>query len=603
MKFNKHFIYSSLILPLFFLCRLSLAADDSTPDEIGAKALLEEILIKRYSQGLATLVEKNSFNVGAQVQLVNAPSPPSEEPPKKAEVEIPQDLLVGVLDPEQLIKQSGVGEEKKAIVSLLTTKRIKSASISVGLREDLGADVKKDVESWLALRVKTEFGKAGKSSVSFVKSIQEKKVESPPKQWWDWANQFQHLIGTALLALTFLVGILFWRLTTSKSSVSKQNQGDSPSIKLTSEGAIGENKDNSNRVTEKESEISDEKMKLINSKELESINSKIIGLVPKLSKDFESIIRSWCQSGEEGLFKLVCFSEAVGKDIGRLPIPIDAMSDVANVFTRMSKISTKEKIETLEKLYWDLVSVLNLGPEVLSQPFGYLSSVDAGVINQLLMDQNPKMKTLVSLYLPEEVRRSFIKPLSEEEKLKILESAANLTEIPKSELKGMDTTIMGKMKSDDTKDSIQFKMNIEKIVSMLTEKEQITLLGQIKGNSLIEYRKNNPSLAFIHLWPDQEISKLLGKANSDEALSYIRVKPESKERIITLSPPFLSEMIIDEVDKPTKSTSEEMDGHLRSLLTKLKELVESKEINLKEIFEQIDSEKPGENNVIPIKTA
>ncbi len=184
-----------------------------------------------------------------------------------------------------------------------------------------------------------------------------------------------------------------------------------------------------------------------------------------------------------------------------------------------------------------------------------------------------------------------------------MESAANLTEIPKSELKGMDTTIMGKMKSDDTKDSIQFKMNIEKIVSMLTEKEQITLLGQIKGNSLIEYRKNNPSLAFIHLWPDQEISKLLGKANSDEALSYIRVKPESKERIITLSPPFLSEMIIDEVDKPTKSTSEEMDGHLRSLLTKLKELVESKEINLKEIFEQIDSEKPGENNVIPIKTA
>lgn len=603
MKPNKYAIIISLILSLFFLSRISSAADDSTPDEIGAKALLEEILIKRYSQGLATIVEKNSFNVGAQVQLVNPPNPPSDQPPKKADVEIPQDLLVGVLDPEQLIKQSGLGEEKKAIVSLLTTKRIKSAFISVGLREDLGADVKKEVENWLVLRVKTEFGKAGKSSVSFVKSIQEKKIESPPKQWWDWANQFQQLIGTALLALTFFLGILFWRLTTSKASLNTQNQGDSPSIKLTSEGSIGENKENSNKLNDREKEISDEKMKLINSKELESINSKIVGLVPKLSKDFESIIRSWCQSGEEGLFKLVCFSEAVGKDVGRLPIPVDAMNDVANVFTRMAKISTKEKIESLEKVYWDLISVLNLGSEVLSQPFGYLSSVDVGIINQLLMDQNPKMKTLVSLYLPEEIRKSFIKPLSEDEKLKILESAAVLTEIPKAELRGMDMTIMGKVKSDDNKDSIYLKMNLEKIVSMLTEKEQITLLSQIKGHNLVEYRKNNPSLAFLHLWPDQEISKLLAKANSDEALSYIRVKPETKERIITLAPPFLSEMIIDEIEKPTKSNLEEINSHLRSLSIKLKELNESKEINLKEIFDQIDSEKPGENNVVPIKTA
>jgi hypothetical protein len=167
----------------------------------------------------------------------------------------------------------------------------------------------------------------------------------------------------------------------------------------------------------------------------------------------------------------------------------------------------------------------------------------------------------------------------------------------------MDMTIMGKVKSDDNKDSIYLKMNLEKIVSMLTEKEQITLLSQIKGHNLVEYRKNNPSLAFLHLWPDQEISKLLAKANSDEALSYIRVKPETKERIITLAPPFLSEMIIDEIEKPTKSNLEEINSHLRSLSIKLKELNESKEINLKEIFDQIDSEKPGENNVVPIKTA
>ncbi len=596
-------INTSLIFFLCFYFRNSFAADDSTPDEIGAKALLEEILIKRYSQGLATIVEKNSFNVGAQVQLINPPSPPPEQSPKKAEVEIPQDLLVGILDPEQLIKQSGLGEEKKAIVSLLTTKRIKSAFISVGLREDLGADVKKDVENWLASRVKVEFGKAGKSSVSFVKSIQEKKIEAPPKQWWDWANQFQQLIGTALLALTFFLGILFWRLTTSKASLNTQNLGDSPSVKLTSDGSVGENKENSKNIIDKEKEIYDEKMKVINSKELESINSKIVGLVPKLSKDFESIIRSWCQSGEDGLFKLVCFSEAVGKDVGRLPIPVDAMSDVANVFTKMSKISTKEKIESLEKVYWDLISVLNLGSEVLSQPFGYLSNVDVGIINQLLMDQNPKMKTLVSLYLPEDVRKGFIQPLSEDEKLRMLESAAVLTEIPKAELTGMDKTIMGKVKSDENKDSIYLKMNLEKIVSMLTEKEQITLLSQIKGKNLIEYRKNNPNLAFLHLWPDHEISKLLAKANSDEALSYIRVKPETKERIITLAPPFLSEMIIDEIDKPTKSNLDEMNSHLRSLTNKLKELIESKEINLLQLFEQIDSEKPGENNVVPIKTA
>jgi hypothetical protein len=515
------------------------------------------------------------------------------------------DLLVGTLDPEKLMQQFGLTDEKPALMGLLATKRIKFVQVSVGLREDLGEAIKGDVEKWLTTRLTSEFGKAGKGEVSFVKDLPakpEKKAAPAPKEWWDWLNQFQHLAGEFLMALTILLGVVFWRFTTTKASVSKNNSGESPNIKLQTEGKGLGGGDSPSEASKSAVAIEQQEERRRSMEEVMALSQKLNALVPKISPEFENIVRSWCQAGDEGRLKLVCFAESVGRDVGRLPIPVDAMKDVAKIFAKMAEVSPKEKAQILEKVYWDLVSVLNLGPEVLSQPFGYLAGIDTSVISQVLMDQNPKLKTLVSIYLPDEVRRKFVKPMSAEQKFQLLENAAKMSEIAAAELKLMDSTLMKKIKSgESSSDSVQLDMTLEKIVSSLSILEEIEMLGKLQGAGILAYKRKHPSLAFLQEWPDEKLAILMSRLRADQAVAYLRIQPGMKDRMISLAPPMTAEMLSDEYAQPDKSGIEEKTRHLEEFALILREMQSHKEVDLSEIFQAPTNVK--DNNVIGIKSA
>lgn len=605
----RRLLFLIVVMQSFTSVYAAATSANSAADDLSAKAFLEDLMVRRYSQGLSTIIDRQAFSLGVEMQLVDAPkAPPKPLEKPSVEIDTPTDLVVGTLDPEKLIQQFGLSDEKPAIVSLLATKRIKFVQVSVGLREDLGASVKTDVEKWLSTRLSNEFGKSGKGEVTFVKEIPpkpEKSADQTQKKWWDWLSQFQQLAGELLMALTILLGIILWRFTTAKASVSRNNSGESPNIKLQAEGqglggGGGAGGEFSTKGAGSAEEVFAEQRRA--TEEVMALSQKLTALVPKMTGEFESIVRSWCQAGDEGKMKLVCFAEAVGRDVGRLPIPVDATKDVAKIFARMAEVGPKEKAQMLEKAYWDLVSVLNLGSQVLSQPFGYLSGIDTGVINQVLMDQNPKMKTLVSLFLPDEVRRKFVKPMSPEQKFQLLENAAKMSEIASEELHMMDSAVMKKVKSGgSSSDAVQLDMTLEKIISSLSILEEIEMLSKLQGPGVQAYRRKYPSLAFLKEWPDDKLSVVMARLRTDQAVAYLRIEPGMSERMIALAPPMTAEMITDELSQPDKSTAEDKIRTLEVFAELLRDLVGKKELDLTDIFEE--SKAANENNVIGIKSA
>ncbi len=573
----------------------SVSANAST-DELSAKAFLEDLMVRRYSQGLGTIVDRQAFSLGVQLQLMDASK--GKPKVKNDPNETPSDLLLGALDPEKLIQQFGMDEEKPAFMGFLATKKIKTVQVYVGLREDLGSAIKTDVEKWLNTRLTNEFGKIGKSEVNFVKEIPAKPEKIGHREWWDWLSQFQHLAGELLMAMTLLLGIILWRFTTSKSSVDRNNNGESPNIKLQAQGMGG----GSGEDGAKKPSIEELEARSRSAEEIISLSVKLNALVPKISSEFENIVRSWCQAGEEGKLKLVCFAEAVGRDVGRLPIPVDAMKDLSRIFAKMNEVNPKEKAQILEKVYWDLVSVLNLGPDVLSQPFGYLAGLDTSVISNVLMDQNSKMKTLVSLFMPDDIRRKFVKPMTADQKFQLLEAASKMNEIASDELRTADHSLMKKLKAGESSgDSVHLEMTLEKIISSLSILEEIEMLAKLEGPGVLEYKRKIPSLAFLKDWPEDKLSIIMGRIRVDQAVVYLRLQPEMKDRMIALAPPITAEMLNDELAEPDKLNDEEKIRRLEVFAELLKEMVKHKEVDLAELFPEPSKNK--ENNVVEIKSA
>lgn len=546
------------------------------PAAIGAKTLLEEMLAKRYAQELATFTDQELFTVSSKLEV--SPVAPKSSPVAQTQEQEPvSDLALGRLDPEELLKKVAGSGQEKIIQSFLDQFVVRSVAINVGLREELPPEVKSSVEKWLADRVKQEFGNAGRSSVTIIKSKPAKKEE--PKTLLDWLNQFQSLAGQIVTALAVLLAVILWKLLSTSSSTSSNRSVDS---RVTHSGELkgfGESPKSAGTT------VAQDGVKLAETRDkIQDLNLKINELLPRLQGQFESIVRSWCSQGENGRVRLACFAEAVGKELGKLPIPPEALDDVTKVFLRMPSLDLPEKLEALGKAYWDLLAVLNLGKEALNQPFGYLGGSNVAVVNQVLIGQNPKLKTLVSLYMPDDLRTKFLKSLTLEAKKELLQTAAGLSEIPAGELREMDTTLLGRMRPNQAQNVVPVDMTLGKIVSSLDALESMTLLPQIQGQVMNQFKTRNVNLAFIHEWPDSSLSLLVSRATADELSAYIRLRPALKDRIIKLCPPMTAEMVNEEINKEDKTSDKDKSAWLNSLLERAQQLVRDNEVDLEAIF-------------------
>ncbi len=584
---------------LILISSISVFAEN-TVDDLSAKAFLEELMNRRYAQGLSTLVDKSNFVVSVQMQLVDyEPKDKKENESKVNEntIETPNDLLLGTIDPEQIIQQYNLKEEQPQVLSLLARKKIKTITVSVGLSENVGDKIKLEITNWLTQRVKEEFAEVGKTEVVFVKEIAPKENK---KTFLDFLNQFQQLFSMAILAAALLIGIILWRLTTAKNIVTNKKAGEEP-IKVTVDGKGMAAQAAPEDTKKLRNETGDEQKNLTEA--IFILNQKIISITPKISQDLEKIVKIWCQAGDEGKLKLVCYAESVGREIGKLPIPHEMITEIGRVFVKMSDLSAEEKLKYLNLAYWDLMSVLNLGTDVLSKPFSYLSGVDTMTLSKVLMNQNVKMKTMVSLYLPDDMRRKFIKPLNMEQKLELLNQAVEISEVASDELNSMEKNIQSELKGGNKKvETIQLEMTLEKIIATLSMLEEIELLPKMSGHGIERYKMKYPSIAFFHLWPQQFINLALSKLSTTQLVTYLRLRPDLQTQFMTMLSPMMAEVVGDELKTEDKTKTEDKNQVLLEMYDVLKQMVLNKEIDLEEIF-ATSTTNENENNVIPMRTA
>lgn len=561
-----------------------------------AKALLEDLISRRYSQDLSTLVDRQAFSIGTNLDLIY--TAPKDTPTDKPKEEEPMhDLMLGVLDPEELLKKFTPPDQKQNSHGFLNSYQIKTVNMSVGLRDGLGDSTKGEIEKWLKDRLNKEFGKVGQGTVALIKLPEIKELPSKPKakpkDLLEFLDQFQALSGQIVLGLAILLATLLWKiLGASKSTANVNMNGTSQVSGQLQGGGGGGPSEIKNSIPEGESEVQKHQRQVLLEQEVESISNRIAALLPRVSQDLENIIRSWCQMGEEGKFRLACFAEVVGKDIGKLPIPIDALSDITKVFARMSQIDTNEKKLALQKAYWDFLAVVNLGTESLNQPFAYLGNMNLGLVNQVLMEENPKMQTLVSLFMPENLRIKYIRNLTKDVKVNLLREAVQLNEIAATELKSLDGSLAGRLKPSNTKDVVSLEKTFNRIASALSPSEEVTILHELSSSIPLEYKKSNPSLAFLGEWPEDKLGLFLSSVMANELTAFLRLRGDLQDKLIRLAPPMTAEMVSDELSRPSNESEKDRDHWIHELHERLKNWIDGGTLSLEEIFKE---SPPNEN--------
>lgn len=555
-------------------------------DALSAKILLEEIIVRRYSQDLSTRLSKEAFSMGAQLEIAKLEMEdiPAQEPMS--------DLMLGLLDPDELVKKvANTSSAKEVLVNFLSQYTIKNVSVSIGLKQDAVSEAKKtEITEWLNQRLKQEFGSNGTGLVNMIEiPLEKEKPEVPPapekpKDFWEQLKDLQGLAGQALLALALILGSLLWGVLAKPKQNSKETV-----LQPTPEQAQRESEAKERLLTLEKRKNEQDELK----KEIDSITQKIVSLTPKTSEMFEAVIRNWCQMGDVGRFRLVCFAEALREDLGKLPIPVDALDDVKKVFSQMPNAQLAEKKEALEKAYWDLLAVLNLGSDAVTEPFSYLGSVNVDTVQNILIEKNPKMKTLVTLYMPDELRDDYIRSLSDDGKKELLQSAAELHSIPVKEFKTIDRQIAHQLNSAKTGDDImKLELTLQKIISSFTQLEQMHFLKEIPERVLIAYKQSTPSVAFLDQWPDTALAQLMSRATTDEIVNYLHLVPSMQDRAIAVCRPMTAQMVKDELKRPNDLSDNDKNRLLENLSERVQILTEEKVIDLQRIFaKNTDSEQ------------
>jgi hypothetical protein len=575
-----------------------------SPDALGAKAFLEGLLVKRYSLELATVVDRESFSLGAQIDL-NPVTPVVLQVPKenKSTTFDPYtDLMLGQLDGDQLLKSvAGPIDERTIAQKFMENYRIRSVIVSVGLKDQLNPAVKGEVEKWLKKRLATEFGSSGKGFVSIIKRIPDKIEKNPeaakekaPKDIFEWAIQNQALAGQALMALAIIVGIVLWQLLSkilgtsagagaeaqeSFPSASDEDKSDLAAL----QAAAREVQADQDKEMARERDYED-KDRIRVGRDIETLKSRLRELMPRLTGHLEDVIRQWCNMGDLGRLRLVCFAEAAFRDTGKLPIPVDALPEVQKIFSRMPELDPFEKRDALEKAYWDLLSTLNLGSDSLAQPFAYVENVGLNTIRKVLMEQNPRLRALVSIYMNKDMRGRYVKSLNVEGKKELLEQASMLTQIESAELETLDRGLMSKINPTLGHEIVPLDMSFIKIVDSLTLVEQITILHELKGKGVEEFKRSHPSLAFLGEWPDDKLKLLLMGLTPDELVAYLRVRPDLKDRVIGLASMMVAEIAKEELSMPDKTPAAETEKAIENFSFRLQNMVEQGDFNLLDVF-------------------
>lgn len=575
------------------------------------KSRLEEMITQRLSSTIATTLQKDDFNVSVQVELVEVPlkkDSPKREAPKGIAEERPLDLSVGLVDAESLIRKYENDLQEARDRAFILSQRaaaevkpeftVKSIQVLVGLKSSLGEDYAKELEGWVKQRLSSNFGPSVSVTTSLLKSAPSTPEE--PKTVFDFLNKIQSLLGFIVLSVAGLLAVLLMKFISSKDA--------SENRKLTAQ--IQQNmrlqqEEKAALLNEREPEKPElPELPAISGHELEAIRELKGSIVLSLSENgarLNDILREWFDTGEKGMYKAACLMDVMisakrilaeahpglNIDWGHA-VPLNFQRRMAEVFVNMSSMMPVQKIQILEEIYWDFISLKALGPSALSQPFQYVEAMPVNDVKNLLAGQQPRLRALAVLHMNEETMEDYMKCLPFEGKREIVEETLQMEKVLSTDIEAASETLKFaiKQKQDDTR-TVSLKSMAPKLLNALSALDEIKLLRELSvklSDGAVSIKRSIPTLAFLGEWPESLLKRVFVTAVNDEVMAFLRVMPELKDRVLPLCPPRVQEIVGGDLSKPDQMSDETKERYLSALKLRLLQTVNRESINLEEIF-------------------
>ncbi len=570
----------SLLFFLFFYADAAVA--QSSPlkraDAISVKSTIESMLVNRYSQELSSLVSKEHFSIGARLDLRVV-----KEKKRNSGADTGfSDLDLGYLDADALFESYSI--PNIAGVSSFEKYAIRAAEIQVGLQPNVGEEIKKSVEDWVSKRVKKEFGSTGKYKVQYIQSPNF-APKTQKQNLMQILQDLQGLFGQLVIAIAILLGVILWRLLMGGASKEEATAaGAAQSINIENKTEAAERALGAGGVDENVSAV--EKGLL---EQIDHVSEQIKELSPKIVSQLESLVEEWCDQGEEGLFHLACFAEISGSVLGSLPIPKDSKKHMSGIFSRMNEVTTEIRLDMVNRIYWDIISVLNLGTESLHRPFSFIASSALSTVNNVLLGNDADTQTVVTLYMPDSMRKSYFKGLDQEKKMEILSSAAKLSTISEDGLQNIEDKIAPYFGEKQLESEVSMSLTLTKLIDSMSFIDACHTLPSVEGPVIEQFKQKNAHIAFLSQWSKEALNIIVKQASNDELLAYLRVMPDMKHFVLEFVSSRAQMILEDDLNQPdvlSENDKEELLGSFQQLITRL---VSSGELSLDEILKTDDN--------------
>ena len=240
-----------------------------------------------------------------------------------------------------------------------------------------------------------------------------------------------------------------------------------------------------------------------------------------------------------------------------------------------------------QDVYKDILVTRLYGVNAIKQPFAYLDGTKDSTLGPLLSSRNPRTRAMVVLHMPEDSRRTLLRTMDLDAKLKLMQEIVGINTFSPSELESTDSEIKSESGSSGGESTVAALPLLPGVLSDLNTFEETRILAALNAQSsesLAELRATGPSLGFLRVWKDEVTSLVLAQASSDEVLALIRTIPEAQERILGDCSPRARQIVTEDLSAADRTSAEDKASYLGVLRDRLRNLLDEGDVLLSDAF-------------------
>lgn len=591
-----------LIYLIISLLTVNAFAQNMASDVMKMRNTIEADVRKNLEDLISTKLEKKTFNVAVRAQV--APIQPPKKDKNDGNERMPEGMDIGSIDVRNLVDSY---EKKLEEIKIQkdTSKdgkqyQISALEVFVGLDESYPEDYGKELQKWLQTRLNKDYGHVAKASVGAIK-VQDKKVPDPNeegtlmKKLRPWMSVIAALaLGLALLALGLLLKSGMNTIATANKPVSLEQKGEMETTALPAPSSNESEEDTSGAVGR------------LGTEDIDQMIKKIAFVCLEVGAKVNDLVKVWIDANEDGFKKtallvdcLVCAREKIMTETGalaplRIPIEQEMIANyeehLSEAYRNVSGMDESEKLEWMNAIYWDLISVRTLGLQSLRRPFDFLSQSEASEVVEVLQSQNEDTKALALMYLPKETQSDVLGQMDEFNRMNTIRSMLMNSEVDARKLWDHDTSVKVVVETQNSKDPVRlvnlFPRTLDAIQS-LSQLDEIATLRKVcpslpnEGKNL---KHNYVTLAFVDEWKADALRRLTQIATADEVLQLMRVIPTAQSQLLQECPPMMRTILEDDLKLSAITDTNLQNQKLKGLRNKWAKLLQSENIALSRIY-------------------